>query len=164
MRSWPSRCRSRTKISPRSRQGGVVTYRAFADEYRIWQGADMDLRRLLDAAHERARQRSLTDILSGMEPPPPVVAARHSVQNHVLRVFARRFVGGGEPVEPLDPFSPYDGEGAAPCRRGHSVLAAPRSRGEARHRGVAAERDGTGPRRAGGGGRYSGARRSGGRS
>ena len=89
---------------------GIVTYRAFADEYRIWQGADMDLRRLLDAAHERARQRSLTDILSGMEPPPPLVAARHSVQNHVLRVFARRFVGVGEPVEPLDPFSPYDGE------------------------------------------------------
>lgn len=90
--------------------GGVITYRAFADEYRIWQGTDMDLRRQLDAAHERLRRRSLTDILSGMEPPPPVVAARHSAQNHVLRVFARRFVDGGELVEPLEPSSPYDGE------------------------------------------------------
>lgn len=89
---------------------GVVTYRAFADEYRIWQGADTDLRRLLDEAHERLQQRTLTDILSGMEPPPPVVAARHSAQNDVLRVFARRYVDGGEAVEPLDPFSPYDGE------------------------------------------------------
>ncbi len=89
---------------------GVITYRAFADEYRIWQGADMDLRRLLDEAHERLQHRSLTDILSGMEPPPPVVAARHSAQNHVLRVFARRYVDGGDAVEPLDPFSPYDGE------------------------------------------------------
>lgn len=89
---------------------GVITYRAFADEYRIWQGADMDLRRLLDEAHERLQQRSLTDILSGMEPPPPVVAARHSAQNHVLRVFTRRYVDGDEAVESLDPFSPYDGE------------------------------------------------------
>ena len=88
----------------------VITYRAFADEYRIWQGADMDIRRLLDEAHERLRRRSLADILSGMEPPRPVVAARHSAQNHILRVFARRWVDGGESVEPLDPFSPYDGE------------------------------------------------------
>ena len=29
---------------------GVVTYRDFADEYRIWQGTDVDLRRLLDVA------------------------------------------------------------------------------------------------------------------
>ena len=90
--------------------GGVITYRAFADEYRIWQGTDLDIRRLVDAARERLRRCSLADILSGMEPPPPVVAARHSAQNHILRVFARRFVDGGELVEPLDPFSFYDGE------------------------------------------------------
>ena len=90
--------------------GGVVAYRAFADEYRIWQGTDLDIRHLVDAAHERLRRCSLADILSGMEPPPPVVAARHSAQNHILRVFARRFVDGGELVEPLDPFSFYAGE------------------------------------------------------
>ena len=90
--------------------GGVITYRALADEYRIWQGTDLDIRRLVDAAHERLRRCSLADILSGMEPPPPVVAARHSAQSHTLRVFARRFVDGGELVEPLDPFSFYDGE------------------------------------------------------
>lgn len=89
---------------------GVITYRTFADEYRIWQGADLDIRRLLDAAHERLQRRSLAEILSAMEPPSPVVAARHSAQNHILRVFARRWVDGGELVEPPDPFSPYDGE------------------------------------------------------
>ena len=93
---------------------GVITYRGFADEYRIWQGTDMDIRRLLDAAHERLRRRSLTEILSEMEPPPPVVAARHSARNHTLRVFARRWVDGGELVEPLDPFSPTTAKYCSP--------------------------------------------------
>ena len=89
---------------------GVVTYRAFADEYRIWQGTDIDIRRLLDEAHERLRQNPLFEILSAMEAPSPVVAARHSAEHHVLRVFSRRYAEGGESVEGLDPFSPYDGE------------------------------------------------------
>ena len=89
---------------------GVITYRAFADEYRIWQGTDIDIRRLLDAAHERLEQKSLFEVLSGMEEPAPVVAARHSAERHVLRVFSRRYAESGESVEGLDPFSPYDGE------------------------------------------------------
>ena len=89
---------------------GIITYRAFADEFRIWQGTDIDIRRLLDAAHERMQRNSLFEILSGMEAPPPVVAARHSAEHHVLRVFSRRYAEGGESVEGLDPHSPYDGE------------------------------------------------------
>ena len=89
---------------------GVITYRTFADEYRIWQGTDIDVRRVLDGAHERLQQSSLFEILSGMGAPAPVVAARHSAENHVLRVFSRRYAEGGESVEALDPFSPYDGE------------------------------------------------------
>ena len=89
---------------------GVVTYRAFADEYRIWQGTDIDIRRLLDEAHERLQRNSLFEILSSMEPPPPVVAAKHSAEHNVLRVFSRRYTEGGRSVEGLDPFSPYDGE------------------------------------------------------
>lgn len=89
---------------------GVITYRAFADEYRIWQGTDIDIRRLLNEAHERTRHRSLFDILTGMEAPAAVVAAKHSAQYHVLRVFARRYTDGREVVAPLDPFSAYDGE------------------------------------------------------
>ena len=89
---------------------GVITYRAFADEYRIWQGTDIDIRRLLDEAHERLLQNSRFEILSGMEAPAPVVAARHSAEHHVLRVFSRRYFQGEESGGGLDPFSPYDGE------------------------------------------------------
>ena len=89
---------------------GIVTYRDFADEYRIWQGTDVDIRRLLDAARERAQKTSLVDILSTVDQPEPVVAARHSAKHDVLRVFARRYADGSEGVMPLDTFSPYDGE------------------------------------------------------
>ena len=91
-------------------KAGVVTYRDFADEYRIWQGTDIDIRRLLDGARQRTQRRSLVEILSDVHRPAPVVAARHSAEHDVLRVFARRYAYGGESVEPLDPFSPYDGE------------------------------------------------------
>ena len=89
---------------------GLVTYRSFADEYRIWQGTDIDIADLLDAAHHRVRRQSLVELLSAVGEPPPVVAARHSAEHHLLRVFAQRYAASDEPVEPLDAFSPYDGE------------------------------------------------------
>ena len=89
---------------------GIVTYRHFADEYRIWQGTDIDIGRLLDAARRRVQRQPLVEILANLNQPVPVVAARHSAEHDVLRVFARRYAGGGERVEPLDAFSPYDGE------------------------------------------------------
>ena len=91
-------------------KAGIVTYRDFADEYRIWQGTDVDIRRLLDGARQRAERRSLVEILSEVHQPAPVVAARHSAEHDVLRVFARRYAEGGEHVQPPDAFSPYDGE------------------------------------------------------
>ena len=89
---------------------GVVIYRDFADEYRIWQGTDVDIRRLLELAQQKVRRQPLVEILSTLGQPLPVVAARHSAEHDVLRVFARRYAAGGECVEPLDAFSPYDGE------------------------------------------------------
>ena len=89
---------------------GIVTYRDFSDEYRIWQGTDVDIPRLLSRARTEVQQRSLVGVLSEIDDPKPVVAARHSAQHDLLRVFTRRYVAGGELVEPLDPFSDYDGE------------------------------------------------------
>ena len=91
-------------------KAGIVTYRGFADEYRIWQGTDVDIRRLLDGARQRAQRRSLVDVLSDVHRPAPIVAARHSAEHDVLRVFARRYADGGEKVDALDATSPYDGE------------------------------------------------------
>ncbi len=89
---------------------GIVTYRDFADEFRIWHGTDVDIRGLIESAHVKVQQQPLVDILAAIHDPEPVVAARHSAEHDILRVFARRYVDGTEPVAPLDPFSPYDGE------------------------------------------------------
>ena len=89
---------------------GVVTYRRFADEYRIWQGSDVDIERLLDSASEQVAARPLTEVLTEIDPLSPQVAARHSAEHGTLRVFSRRYVDGGEPVEPPPAGSPFDGE------------------------------------------------------
>ena len=89
---------------------GMVTYRDFADEYRIWHGTDIDIHRLLETSRRLVRPQPLAEILSRIVDLPPVVAARHSAQNQLLRVFKRRYATGRERVEPLDAFAPYDGE------------------------------------------------------
>ena len=89
---------------------GILTYRDFADEYRIWQGSEFDIPRLLAAARSQVQRRSLVEVLSEVDEPRPVVAARHSARHDVLRVFSRRYVDGAGSVKPQDPFYPYDGE------------------------------------------------------
>jgi len=89
---------------------GMATYREFADEYRIWQGTDVDIRGILGAARQRVQRLRLAEILSDIDRPEPVVAARHSAEHGVLRVFSKRYADSSSDIEPLDAFSPYDGE------------------------------------------------------
>ena len=97
-------------LLPELEAAGVVTYRDYSDEYRIWQGTDVDIPRRLSSARREMQGHSLVGILSEVDDPRPVVAARHSAEHDSLRVFTQRYVVGGELVEPLDPFSDYDGE------------------------------------------------------
>lgn len=81
---------------------GLITYRDFADEYRIWQGSDFDLKGTVEAARRRCATRSLDDLLNEAVPPTPLVAARHSQQHGTLRIFERRFssLAGDDLVAP----------------------------------------------------------------
>ncbi len=89
---------------------GIVTYRDFADEYRIWQGTDVDIGRILNLSRHITGRSTLVEILSEIGEPSPVVAARHSAEKQTLRVFKRRYASGADVVEPPDAFSDYDGE------------------------------------------------------
>ena len=91
-------------------EAGLVTHREFADEYRIWQGTDVDIQRLVEDSRVRIQQQSLLEIMSKVDDPQPVVAARHSAVNDCLRVFSRRYSDSTGKAEPLDAFSPFDGE------------------------------------------------------
>ncbi len=88
---------------------GVVTYRDFADEYRIWQGTDVDIRLLLESARQQVQRQPLVEILATIDEPSPVIAAGHSAKHNVLRVFETRYSDRGERIEPLDAFSQFDG-------------------------------------------------------
>ena len=91
-------------------RAGVVTYRDFADEYRVWDGTDVDLGLLLDSARQRMHRRPLAEIVAEIDQPEPVVAARHSAEHDMLRVFRRRYAASDQAVSAPEPFSPYDGE------------------------------------------------------
>ncbi len=91
-------------------EAGLVTHREFADEYRIWQGTDVDIQRLVEDSRKRVQQQSLLEVVSKVDDPQPVVAARHSAVNDCLRVFSRRYADSTGKAEPLDAFSPFDGE------------------------------------------------------
>ncbi len=91
-------------------QRGLVTHRAFADEYRIWHGTDVNISELAEAAHDRIADRPLYKVLDAVSELDPIIAARHSAQNDVVRLFRRRFVHGDENVVPPSALDPIDGE------------------------------------------------------
>lgn len=87
---------------------GLITYRAFADEFRIWRGTDFDLQGSVELARRRLSDESPAVILQRVRPPLPVVAARHSQETGILRVFEQRYVDTRTSVS-LAPSQTYDG-------------------------------------------------------
>lgn len=83
---------------------GLITFRAFSDEYRIWQGSDYDLRRVVDNARHELDGAELLDLLNSSFSLDPLVAGRHSQTTGILRVFGRQFAAPlATGVDELDP-------------------------------------------------------------
>lgn len=70
---------------------GLVTYRAFSDEYRIWQGSDYNLRKAVETARHAYADKELAVLLRAACDLEPLIAGRHSQKTGVLRVFSREF-------------------------------------------------------------------------
>ena len=87
---------------------GLVTYRAFSDEYRIWQGSDYNLRRVIDNARHDYESALLVDLLDDAIKLDPLVAGRHSQRTGVLRVFSRQF-SAGTATDPMTLDPSWDG-------------------------------------------------------
>lgn len=74
---------------------GLIVWRQFAGEYRIWRGSDVDLEAVV--ADERARLAATQDVsselalLASIRPQRAQVARRHSLQHHLLRFFECRY-------------------------------------------------------------------------
>lgn len=89
-------------------QAGLITYRDYADEYRVWSGSDFDLKAALDMARWRLRDEDPTIVLQRVLPMRPLVAARHFHDTGTLRAFARRWIS--EDAKNIQPLGMADSE------------------------------------------------------
>ena len=87
---------------------GVVVYREFADEYRLWHGSDFDIRGALGVRKSALSNEPTASLIERIRPPTPAIAARHSQLGGILRVFDKRFADQSSPkAVTVDPA--YDG-------------------------------------------------------
>lgn len=77
-------------------RGGLLTYRAVTDEYRLWEGSDVDLEAAVSAHRTRLASESLSVLLTSLVPLPPVVAVAHSERTGILRTLERRYATDGD--------------------------------------------------------------------
>ncbi len=76
-----------TRRLHRLEKQGLLTYREFADEYRIWHGTDIDLKSAVLLAREQLRPTTTSELLSAHSPMSPTVAGRHTQRVGMLRFF-----------------------------------------------------------------------------
>jgi energy-coupling factor transporter ATP-binding protein EcfA2 len=84
----------------------IITYRKYADEYRIWHGTDIDIATKMDVYRKRYQKSSLNTILENVMNLEPVVAAKHNIETGTMRLFERCFLTDNQKIE-LD--HNYDG-------------------------------------------------------
>jgi hypothetical protein len=86
---------------------GLLTFRRFAGEFRIWQGSDFDISAAIAAARERLSVAGTEELqrrtISEAYPLRPVVAQRYSQEHHVLRFFECRFATEEDPLDQATP-------------------------------------------------------------
>jgi hypothetical protein len=72
---------------------GLLLNREYADEYRLWEGTDVDIRAEIAKEREQLGRQPIQDLLEAAFPLGPVIAARHSYETGTLRRFERRWTG-----------------------------------------------------------------------
>lgn len=93
-------------------KAGLITWRDFADEYRVWQGSDFDIRTAIRVGRRRMLDESPANVLTRVLPLDPLVAARHSHQTGTLRAFERGWID--KDVQSVGLLGPSDrGDGLA---------------------------------------------------
>lgn len=73
---------------------GLMTYRGFADEYRLWQGSDLDLARIVNDEVDELTGQPTSVLLTGRHQMPPAIASRHTQQVGMIRYFDTAFADG----------------------------------------------------------------------
>lgn len=107
--SGPSHPLWRTRLDDLESRG-FITFRSFADEYRLWQGSDVDLRGRVADAREQLRSINAAELLARLHSDTPIIAARHSQHVGMLRYFSVSYTDDGSRSLPvLSKDNPADG-------------------------------------------------------
>jgi hypothetical protein len=89
----------------------MLTYRQHRDSFIIWEGSDLDLDALSQAARRTIGERTpLRGLLQRHADTTPRIARRHSYQSGATRTFAVRYVEASELSAALPLISGFDGE------------------------------------------------------
>jgi len=88
---------------------GVLTFRSFADEFRIWAGSDFDLAAAFEESYREASRLSLATTLQSVRPQSPIVAGQFSIETGTLRAFYPEFADDLSVLASAQPSPPYDG-------------------------------------------------------
>jgi hypothetical protein len=89
----------------------LLAYRQHRDSYIIWEGSDLDLDALAQAARRDQGERvSIPGLLQRHADTTPRIARRHSYRYGATRTFAVRYVDAGQLGAALPPIAGFDGE------------------------------------------------------
>jgi len=88
---------------------GWLTYRNFADEYRLWQGSDVDLRSRVADAREQLCRTSMADLITRLHTDSPIIAGKHTQRVGMLRYFSPSYADATAMPAAMDARNPADG-------------------------------------------------------
>ncbi|MDG1144045.1 MAG: hypothetical protein P8N92_05210, partial [Burkholderiales bacterium] len=77
----------------------LITFRKFSNEYRVWQGSDVDIDALLSEQLQLADRVNLADLLNERNTVKPIVARRHTIATGNLRYFVVHFCETDDAVD-----------------------------------------------------------------
>ena len=89
---------------------GILLYRSYAKEYRLWEGSDIDVYGAIREKKANLSIGSLDNILQKYLPLSSVIASRHSYESGITRRFERRWLDV-ESINTIDlaPLKGFDG-------------------------------------------------------
>lgn len=88
---------------------GVIFYREYRGEYRLWEGSDFDVNEVIANEKSQLSVGSLEEILESSLPLSPIIAARHSLKTGNMRKFERRWIDVESLEGKLTPHPGFDG-------------------------------------------------------
>lgn len=88
---------------------GILHYREYAKEYRLWEGSDFDVNEAVRTAKNKLAIGSLDIILEKYLPLMPMIASRHAYNTGTVRRFERRWLNVESLHNELRPKKGYDG-------------------------------------------------------